>query len=140
MIRCRKQYYQMQEDQTARILNTRFLPRNSRIAKRGFLIGFRKSLPRLPDPGPDGVGVTAQLLGDVSGGEVVLHALVDDLVLLLLGQVLSVLGLVLTCRGPEAQKHDINEGFEVLYNFTCEKIIERIILKIFLLQPFQPIS
>ena len=50
----------------------------------------------------------------------VLHALVDDLVLLILGQVLSVLGLVLTCRGPEAQKHNIIEGFKAPYK-NCPK-------------------
>ena len=75
-----------------------------------YLSQIRKSLARHSDPGPDGVGVAAPLLGDIRRGEVVLHALVDDLVLLLLGQVLSVLGLVLTCRGPEAQKHNIIWG------------------------------
>ena len=60
----------------------------------GFLVSLRQSLPGLPDPGTDSVGIDAVLLGQVNGGDAIVHALVYNLSPLLEGQVLSVVSLV----------------------------------------------
>ena len=55
----------------------------------GFLVLFREGQPSLPDPRPDRVRVAVPLPGEVRGADHLLHALVDDLLTLLGGQVLG---------------------------------------------------
>ena len=56
----------------------------------GFLVSLRQGLPSLADPGSDRVGIDRVLLGEVNRGYVVVHALGNDLVPLLCGEILSV--------------------------------------------------
>ena len=63
--------------------------RAARIWIDGFLVLFREGQPGLPDPRPDGVRVAVPLPGEVRGADHLLHALVDDLLTLLRGQVLG---------------------------------------------------
>ena len=69
------------------------------VAEGGLFVGFRQDLARLADPGADGVGVAAPLLGEVHRRDHVLYALVNNLRLLLRGQHLSRLARVV--RSPK---------------------------------------
>ena len=56
----------------------------------GFLVSLRESFASLTDPSSDRVGIDDILLGEVNRGNVVVHALGNDLVPLFWGEVLSV--------------------------------------------------